>query len=332
MRDMALARFGLLGLSLAACADPTTTSSSRPIVNGTVDTGDPAVVILDLGGGLCTGTVISPHVVLTAGHCIDGGTIRARFENEYGDGGPVIDSVETDAHPSADLGLVALGQPAAVAPVPHNQAPLEAHLGEPVRIVGFGVTSENGSDSGLKRQGTATLDSVLPGGEIATTNDPQGTCYGDSGGPNFMTLGGVEVVAGVTSRGTDICGAGLDIAVRADSYQDWIEAFVAAHDPATCQADGMCVAGCTPVDPDCCGADGACTTACGSVDPDCAPETPDAGVPGEGAPDAGDDPGVGDDRDEGAITGGCAAGRDAASGVLVLVAALLLPRRRRRTR
>jgi hypothetical protein len=346
--------FALLALAFLACVDPQdpppeprTGTGHQEIVGGTIDTGDPAVPIVAIGnGGLCTGTVISPHVILTAGHCI-GQNITIRFENEYGDGtGPVIAAVDTETEPQgADMGLIAMASAAPVTPLPYNTTPLESHINEPTRIVGFGVTSENGQDSGIKRQGMANLDGVAAdeGGIIITSNDPQGTCYGDSGGPNFMNFGGGEVVVGVTTTGTDICGSGQDIGSRVDSFQSWIAGFVAMYDgEATCAGDGRCAAGCTSPDPDCpCEDDGFCTAACGDIasDPDCdgceadgmcRQGCPVADPDCEGMPDAGP-PTEGDDDDDGAVDGGCcsAGGETPASAVLLALCSLIVLRRRR---
>jgi uncharacterized protein (TIGR03382 family) len=109
------------------------------------------------------------------------------------------------------------------------------------------------------------------------TNMPSGTCYGDSGGPNFMTINNVEVIIGVTSFGTAACGSGLDGSVRVDTYATWIETYIMAHDmlppTPTCNADGLCASDCPAPDPDCpCADDGHCTAACGDIvsDADCA--------------------------------------------------------------
>ncbi len=101
-----------------------------------------------------------------------------------------------------------------------------------------GVTVETANDAGIKRSGVATLFSTTASevggmreGELATSNDPHGTCDGDSGGPTFMTLDGLEVVVGVTSRGSetggqsDPCGTGRSVATRADSYAAFIDEF-----------------------------------------------------------------------------------------------------------
>src|SRR5262245_35560180 len=71
-------RLTSLTLILAACqaADPPEIGSrDHSIIGGTRDSGDPAVVYIELSGaggqGACTGTLISPHVIITAAHCED---------------------------------------------------------------------------------------------------------------------------------------------------------------------------------------------------------------------------------------------------------------------
>jgi uncharacterized membrane protein YgcG len=174
------------------------------------------------------------------------------------------------------LALITLKQVGPTAPIPVYENNLANHVGAPIRIVGFGVTGEYASDSGKKRQGMTKILSVQKG-LIFTggPSSPSKTCYGDSGGPNFIKVDGVEYVAAATSFGTAACGQGEDGAARVDDAMPWIKKYIAAHEMVApkCEADGQCAKGCPQPDPDCpCAGDGFCTNACSNLatDPDCA--------------------------------------------------------------
>ncbi len=264
-------------LLLCACTvEPELRGESAPIVNGEIDKGDPAVVEL---GGFCSGTLVAPKVVLTARHCLSSGSTPgfSVFFGTYGSGeGTRIRAVHQATYSGAgsdegDLGMVTLEAPGPADPIPVNDRDLSAYIGDTVRIAGFGVTSESGGGGGVKRVGESVLESVTSG-TMFSDNVPSGTCYGDSGGPNFMTFDGVEYLVGATSYGTAACGSGLDASARTDTYIDWIRAYIAEHDPADCGSDGQCASDCGMIDPDCpCADDGFCTADCPdlSTDPDC---------------------------------------------------------------
>jgi secreted trypsin-like serine protease len=199
----------------------------------------------------CTGTLIAPSVVLTAGHCAKVAT-RVFFGSDVSKRGTIIGVKERHQHPKYhkggkrnDLMVLILEKkapprPRAVASGAVIQAATDA------RAVGFGNVDGNGEFGyGIKRQVDLPIASSSCTGNVGGEQDSiaygcdrmleivagkpllaKDSCTGDSGGPLYVQgSGGRWLLAGATSRATDSamsnCGDG-GIYVRVDKYLTWI--------------------------------------------------------------------------------------------------------------
>jgi trypsin len=212
-------------------------------------------------GFLCTGTLIAPDTILTAGHCssITGGAGVASpaayppqlidvyiGSNKPGQGENVPVSRVT-AHPNYllsdgyDISILKLSRNSTKAPTPVSGA-AEESLWAPSTletIVGFGTTEEGGDlpDTLQKAQVPVTTDAycanAYPSSFEADTQIcagyPQGgvdTCQGDSGGPMFgRNAAGALRVVGATSYGEGCARPGkpgVYARVGDDTLREWI--------------------------------------------------------------------------------------------------------------
>ncbi len=228
----------MLVIGAAACAGSSSTGGrqSDDIVGGTSAASYPEAVLVDLlkGGepyAACSGSLIAPNVVLTAGHCVHGisswvvtapaasGQRAKGIRGETYDWNASGEEVDPNEH---DLGLVFLDAPITLSSYPKlATAPLASNR----TVYNIGRIQDGQlSDTELFVSKSIKVKSAASAGFPYDYLATDAIEAGDSGGPDVEPGSAPHTIVAVNSG----AGGGTEVLARVDLVRDWILGRVAA--------------------------------------------------------------------------------------------------------
>jgi secreted trypsin-like serine protease len=195
-----------------------------------------AAAVYNHGNFICSGSVIAPRYVLTAGHCLPGGFAQnyrvVTGTTDLTSGGENLRVKRGFVDPNYlqrghdDFAVLKLDTPTAAPPVTLPAGPeadAATTVGSGLMTAGWGATHPNGTGEShdLLETSTTVVENsqcrdafpwwaskseictrgvpILSGGETSA-------CYGDSGGPLVADTPGGRILVGTTSYGGGRCG------------------------------------------------------------------------------------------------------------------------------
>jgi secreted trypsin-like serine protease len=242
-------------LGTVACSKPSASNNQllpSGIIGGTDATGSEdfsksiVSVYNTVETSLCTASLISDSIAVTAAHCVAGAKasdLNVLFGTDLTNGTAAAQEVvafeanalyATNSEQEFNTGDIALVHFSGGLPAGYQVAQVLGDLsalqnGTSVLLAGYGI------NDGVKSTGAGILRFVQTAIENAAYSTSEvlidqtqgrGACHGDSGGPAYVQVNGQWLLWGVTNRGVNDPSNNCSVASAYTSipyYQDWIQ-------------------------------------------------------------------------------------------------------------
>jgi hypothetical protein len=191
----------------------------------------PEIVNIFTNGAMCSAALVGPHVILTAGHCVEEG-VPTYFLHEGN--AHYVDTMIHPIYPEKDLDIAIGFVEEPVFDVQYASIGGEASVGDKVLLTGYGCINQDGTggNDGVLRVGESLVVGYYGYDFVTMRSDGAALCFGDSGGPALVYMEDAfsshHYVMGVNSKGDIEVTSYLtrtDLAESREFFVDWADLY-----------------------------------------------------------------------------------------------------------